>query len=139
MTMSAVAKGAMGAIGATGETGAPRAPGAHNTLPTPTAVSATDIGAYLVLNHGSVAHARPTESQRAGLYAAGLVMIANAITTASAAGISGYTANALKRNGAVSAAAAHANVAAPTLPVSRTTADHMTAAAAAAMSTKLAT
>src|SRR6188474_617971 len=76
---------------------------------------AADIGAYFVLSHGSDAMARPAPIQRPSDECSTLVrvVITNAIITASAAAISGYTVKVLNMNGADSAIAAHANVAAP--------------------------
>ena len=81
-----------------------------------TSSSAADIGAYFVLSHGSDAIARPAAIQRAKPRlddASTAGVMTNAIITASAAAISGYTVKVLNMNGADSAIAAHANVAAP--------------------------
>ncbi len=62
-----------------------------------------------------------------------------AIITASAPGISGKTVNELKRNGAVSATAPHANVAADAEPESSRIHSQPIAAASAAIKTSMAT
>src|SRR5688572_1033567 len=80
-----------------------------------TSSRAADIGAYFVLSHGSDAIARPAAIQRPMPECSTLdrSVMTNAIITASAAAISGYTVKVLNMNGADSATAAHANVAAP--------------------------
>ena len=99
-----------------------------------TNTSAADIGAYLVLSHGRAAQQSPTtthERSRVGV----VMRSENPKATASAAGISGYTANALKRNGAVATTAAHPKVAAPSALVATSAVRHIKAAATAAMIT----
>src|SRR5687767_6369243 len=87
----------------------------HPARRSTTMVTAAAIGAYFVLSHGSAPIVAPRKSMTAGEVASGRQPTAT--MTARAAGISGYTVNELKRNGAVSAAAAQANVAASTEPV----------------------
>src|SRR5262245_25753292 len=96
----------------------PLTPAGHRTRASATSTSAADIGAYFVLSHGNVAAQIPTTSHdRIVDDPRRPVACVKARTTASAAGISGYTANELKRNGAVRATAAHANTAASTVVV----------------------
>src|SRR5690242_15004632 len=95
------------------------------------------IGAYLLDSHGSAPIARPRAINTIVRVDCG--RHANAIITANAAGISGYTVNELKRNGAVNAVAAHPIVAADADPVSSRARRHNSVAAAAAISTSIAT
>ena len=114
-------------------------PAGHAMRASATMTSAADIGAYFVLSHGKAATLIPTVTHdRIVDVPRRPVASVNARTTASAAGISGYTANELKRNGAVSATAAQANAAAPTV-VARAIASVITPAATAASSTNAAT
>ena len=100
-------------------------------------MTAAAIGAYFVLSHGSAPIATPRRSMTPVDVATG--RHATATITASAPGISGYTVNELKTKGLVSAAAAHANVAAATEPVTSRAHCHISAAARAAISTSIAT
>src|SRR5262245_3317033 len=77
----------------------PLEPLGHAMRASATRASAADIGAYFVLNHGSTATQIPTRSHdRIVDEPRRPVACVKARTTASAAGISGYTANELKRN-----------------------------------------
>src|SRR5262245_57617516 len=105
-------------------------------LPSAVATIAADIGAYFVLSQGSAAAQSPTINQDAAAARPEAPMIrANAIATASVAGISGYTTNELNRKGADSVTAAHANAGAARLPVTRPIVSVISAAAAAARMT----
>ena len=89
----------------------------HRARSSTTIVTAAAMGAYFVLSHGSAPIAAPRSTMTPDEVDSGRQAIAT--ITASAPGISGYTVNELKRYGPVSAAAAHANVAAGTEPVIR--------------------
>src|SRR5258705_2547760 len=109
----------------------------HPVRTSATIATAAAIGAYFVLSHGSAPIAAPRHNHTPGDTAS--VRHAIATMTANAAGISGYTVNELKRKGAVSAAAAHANVAARTEPVISRAHCQSRAAASAAITTSIAT
>ncbi len=98
-------------------------------------MSTADIRAYLVLSHGRAPQVTPIQTNRVTLARAGSAVHVSvrAIMTASAAAISGYTVNVLKRNGVEPTIAAHANVAAPGALSMRTFHRHATAAAVAPM------
>src|SRR5262245_51038174 len=102
-----------------------------------TAINANAIGAYFVLSHGSAAIATPALVHERKLRA--VRAKEKATTTQSAAIISGYTAKLPKRNGVVSATAAHAKVAPTIEPVSWRTHRHMNAEVSAATATRNAT
>ena len=91
-----------------------------------------------VCNHGIKPSAAPTAIHRRVLTRSSISGSA-ANNTSVAPSPSGYTANAWKKNGTVSAPAAHANHAAAALPVSTNDARHNSALPAAAINERNAT
>src|SRR6266487_3447736 len=122
---------------ATGARSATAARRFHPVRRSATIPTAAAIGAYFVLSHGSA----PIAAPRNTIIPADVASVRHPIAaiTASAAGISGYTVNELKRNGAVNAVAAHSNVAALIDPVSSYAHRHSRADASAAITTSIAT